>query len=172
MTGVVFLLSFEVFGFDIILVRYLGLFSILIVIAFIDLDNQTIPNSLVLAIFVWGLTWQVIYPQISWASSLYGAFLGGGILFLTAVLSRGGMGGGDIKLMLAAGFMLGPQLTGLSLFIAVFSGALTGILLILLKKKERKDPIPFGPFLTLGIFVSTLWGSLIIAFYLTSTGLI
>ncbi|PKM83457.1 MAG: prepilin peptidase [Firmicutes bacterium HGW-Firmicutes-13] len=166
LTGAVFLITFLTIGFNINLIKYLFLFSALIVVFFIDVDHEIIPNQLVLVIFTWGLLWQLFWPEISWADALGGAFLGGGLLLLASLISRGGMGGGDIKLMFAAGFYLGTILTGLALFLGFISGSVVGIVLILLKVKKRKDYIPFGPFLSFGIFVTVLWGINIVNFYL------
>jgi leader peptidase (prepilin peptidase)/N-methyltransferase len=82
-----------------------------------------------------------------------------------AFLSKGGMGGGDIKLMLAAGFYLGGSLTILALFLAFLTGSVVGIILLVFQIKGRKEPIPFGPFLAQGIFASVLWGEEILNFY-------
>ena len=167
LTGILFMLTFFAIGFNIELIKYLVLFSVLIIISFIDLDYQIIPNRLVLFVFLWGFSWQIFRPQISWGQALGGALLGGGFLLLVLLLSRGGMGGGDVKLLLAAGFYLGPVLTGLALFISVFAGALLGLGLILLKLKKRKDAVPFGPFLSLGILTAALWGGDIFRWYLS-----
>ncbi len=171
LTGIVFLTTYMSIGFHPGLIKYLFFFSVLIVVFFIDLDHKIIPNSLVLVILTWGILWQIFWPEISWVESLSGALLGGGFLLVLAVISRGGMGGGDIKLMFAAGFYLGPFLTSTALFIGFFSGAAVGIALILLKIKKRKDYIPFGPFLSLGIFLAVLWGRDIIDVYLSFIGL-
>lgn len=165
-TGILYVLALAEMGLEPLLLKYLVIFSLLVVIIFIDLDHKIIPNPLVAALLSWGLLWQVLDPEITWAGALAGALLGGGSLLLVAVVSRGGMGGGDIKLMLAAGFFLGPALTTLALFLGFFSGALVGVALILLKKVTRKDYIPFGPFLSAGIIVAALWGQELVAIYL------
>lgn len=170
LTGIVFFITALEIGFTAILVKYLFFFSLLIVVTFIDLDHQIIPNQLVIILLVWGLGWQLFRPEISWLQAMFGALLGGGLLLAVAVVSKGGMGGGDIKLMFAAGFFMGPALTGLALFLGFFSGAVVGLILILLRIKKRKDPIPFGPFLTVSIFVSILWGNGIINAYLRFAG--
>ncbi|KUO50599.1 MAG: peptidase A24 [Desulfitibacter sp. BRH_c19] len=165
-TGGIFFLTYLYIGFDILLIKYLVLFSILIVITFIDLDHKIIPNKLILIMLIWGIIWQIFHPEIVWISAAAGALLGGGLLLLAAVISRGGMGGGDIKLMFAAGFILGLSNTALALFLGFLSGSIIGIALIVLRIKSRKDPIPFGPFLSLGIFIAALWGYEIIDLYL------
>ncbi len=166
LTGGIFFLTYRYIGFDIILMKYLVFFSLLIVVTFIDLDHQIIPNKLVLVILIWGGIWQVFQPEISWYVALCGALLGGGLLLLAAIISRGGMGGGDIKLMFAAGFILGIANTALALFLSFLAGSIIGIALIVLRIKGRKDPIPFGPFLSLGILIAALWGYGIIDIYL------
>lgn len=166
LTGVVFLLTYLNATSIPDLVKLLGFFSLLVIISFIDLEKQIIPNPLVLIFFTWGLLWQFAYPSFSWSQAFLGLILGGGFLLLAALLSRGGMGGGDIKLMGAAGFALGFPLTGLALFTASLIGAAAGLTLLILGLKKRKDPIPFGPFLSIGIWISLLWGSKLLNLYL------
>ncbi len=163
--GVFYITALEM-GYTVILVKYLFIFSLLIVVFLIDLDHYIIPNQLVLILLVWSLGWQVLIPEMPWLQALLGALMGGGLLLILAVVSRGGMGGGDIKLMFASGFLMGPALTGLALFLAFLSGAAAGLILLLFKIKKRRDAFPFGPFLTLGIYVSILWGNNIINAYL------
>lgn len=171
LTASVFLLTYLNVGLTPALVKYLFLFSVLLVVSFIDLDHQVIPNSLVLVILAWGAAWQIFWPEISWTGALGGALLGGGFLLALAVVSRGGMGGGDIKLMFAAGFYLGPLLTSVTLFVGFISGTLVGLALIVLKLKSRQEYIPFGPFLCLGVFLAVLWGQDLFEAYMGITGL-
>ena len=171
LTGLIFYLGYISIGELHLLIKYLVLFSLLIIISFIDIDRQLIPNQLVLAILVWGIGWQLLAPELSWQQSLLGAILGGGILLLIAVISKGGMGGGDIKLMFAAGLVLGGRFTVLALFIACVIGAFVGGFLLATGIKKRKEPIPFGPFLAMGIFTASLWGEELIQLYLTGSGL-
>ena len=142
------------------------LYSVLLVIAFIDLEHQIIPNRLVLLLGAFALLVQLLRPALPWGSALWGVLAGGGFLFLLAVVSRGGMGGGDVKLMAALGFWYGWQLTLLLLFLAFLLGGLTGIILLATGRKKRKDPVPFGPFLVLGAFIAGLWGEQILRWYL------
>ena len=170
LTGGVFLITYLHIGFDVLLVKYLIFFSALIVITFIDLEHQIIPNKLTFLILIWGIIWQIFYSELFWYQALGGAFLGGGLLLLVAIISGGGMGGGDIKLMFAAGLILGIPATALALFLSFLVGSIIGVALILFKMKDRKDPIPFGPFLSLGIFIAALWGYEIIKIYLSVIG--
>jgi len=170
-TGVVFLVTYLVTGWDLLLLKYWFLFALLILIAFIDINLLLIPNPLVALMLVWCLFWQLFRPELSWGQSLVGSLLGGGILLAVAVASRGAMGGGDIKLMFAAGLFLGGPGVVLALFMAFVSGALVGSLLLATGIKKFKEPIPFGPFLAFGIFVATLWGEPLVRSYLRLTGI-
>ena len=86
---------------------------------------------------------------------------------LIVLISRGKwMGGGDIKLGLLMGLLLGFPLIILALFVAFISGSLVGLSLIAIKRKTMKSQIPFAPFLILGTFVSLFWGAQILQWYL------
>lgn len=98
--------------------------------------------------------------------SLLGLLAGGGILLIIAVLTRGGMGGADIKLNAVYGAILGFKLSILSMLIAFIVGALTSVLLILFRIKGRKDVIPFSPFLSIGALTSFAFGGIIINMYI------
>ena len=91
--------------------------------------------------------------------------MGGGILYLVAVLSRGGMGGGDIKLTAMIGAFLGWRAALLTIFLGTLSGSVIALVLLASGRKGRKDPMPFGPFLVLGAILALFWGEEIIAEY-------
>ncbi|MDR1122413.1 MAG: A24 family peptidase [Endomicrobium sp.] len=92
-------------------------------------------------------------------NSILGAFVGGGILFLIAMLGeffykKEVMGGSDVKLMLGVGAFVGPERVLLSIFTASFLASIVGLVLILFKKKSKEMYIPFGPFLSLASFIA------------------
>ena len=91
---------------------------------------------------------------------------GAGALFLMiAVVSGGGMGGGDIKLAAMMGAFLGWPLTAVALLLAFVTGAVAGVLLIALKRRSRKDPIPFGPSLAAGGVIAMFAGQSLLRWY-------
>ncbi len=98
------------------------------------------------------------------------AAIGGGIglaLFLLIVLiSRGGMGWGDVKLAALIGLVTGLPLVIVALLMGIILGGLVAVLLLALKIKKRKEAIPFAPFLSLAAMVTLLWGSNILNWYL------
>jgi len=87
-------------------------------------------------------------------------------LLLIAVVTKGAMGGGDIKLMAVLGLWLGLKYTLLTLFLSFFLGGLISIILIAFKLKGRKDMIPFGPFIVLATIVTLFYGNDIISYYI------
>ena len=149
---------------------YALLFSALIVVTFIDLTHQIIPNEITLpGILIGMIAAGIVLPQGFW-SSLIGLVLGGGLFYLIADLSQRmlkqeGMGGGDIKLIAMIGAFLGWKSVLLTIFMGALSGSLVGIFLILVKGKGRRFPIPFGPFLALGALTSLFWGREILHWY-------
>ncbi|WP_216828815.1 prepilin peptidase [Alkalihalobacterium elongatum] len=89
---------------------------------------------------------------------LLGGVVGFALLLLIAIVSRGGMGGGDVKLYAAIGVALGPWMTVMSLVLASFVGTIVGVLLIALGIVKRKQPIAFGPFIFIGTIAAYLFG--------------
>ena len=170
-TGILYVLIYLSFGFSIEFIFYIGLTSLLLIIAGIDYDHQVIPDPFVMLGLGGGLLYHFIGSIMSHGlggivHGFIGLVIGGGFLLLIAVLSKGGMGGGDIKLMGMLGFWLGWKLTIIALFFSFLFGGLISIFLLACKIKNKKDMIPFGPFLCLGTFVSLLYGNVIFQWYL------
>ncbi len=162
------------------------LVSALVVITFIDLDFQIIPDSITLPGIVIGLlSASFLLPDpftvhhsafglqpsapglsiVGFMNALAGLLLGGGLFYLIALLSRGGMGGGDIKMMAMVGAFMGWKAILLTTFIGSLSGSLVGIFLMVAKGKGRKTRIPFGPFLALGALATLFFGNIILQWY-------
>ncbi|MDQ7842936.1 MAG: prepilin peptidase [Armatimonadota bacterium] len=137
---------------------------LLIPIFFIDLEHRIVPNALSYPGIVLGLLLAV--PQGRFADALFAGAGAGAVFLLIAILSRGGMGGGDIKLAVVMGAFLGWPAIAFALLVAFTTGALVGVVLLATGRRGRRDPIPFGPFLALGAVVAWLTASTVIAWYL------
>ncbi|WP_209121987.1 A24 family peptidase [Alkalihalobacillus sp. BA299] len=98
---------------------------------------------------------------------LLGGVVGFALLLLVAIVSRGGMGGGDVKLYAAIGVALGPQMTVMSLVLASFVGAVIGGFLLVCGIVKRKQPIAFGPFIFIGTVAAYLFGQKIWNWYMS-----
>ncbi|RWZ59933.1 prepilin peptidase [Halobacillus fulvus] len=165
LSGVMFAYSFLVFGFTSQLILALLLLSMFHIIVVTDLVYMIIPDRLLLLFFVLFLIYRFLDPLDPWWSSLAGGAIG---LFLTAaviIASRGGMGGGDMKLFGMIGFVLGWELFLLTFFLSTLIGAVISGLLLLLKVWKRKEPIPFGPFIVIASCISFFSGKMIIGWY-------
>lgn len=143
----------------------------LIVITVIDLYHQIIPDVISLPGIGVGLIASFILPQITFFNSLIGVLLGGGSLFIVGTLyqwifKREGMGGGDVKLLAMIGAFLGWKAVILTILLSSLIGSITGIIIMVLKGKDFKYAIPFGPFLSLGAVISLFYGEEIIRWYL------
>ena len=147
------------------LIKLLSLSGILSACAVVDLRKRIIPNILVLS----GLIVRVIlyifefvfYRELFTSqllSDLMGFGIGFGILFISCVITKGAIGFGDVKLFGMIGLMTGAICTYSTLIFSLISSSIISLCLILIKKKKRKDSIPFGPFIlfgyTLAVFLS------------------
>ena len=166
-TAALFALAWIVFAGDVgnFLVSAVFL-AALVAITVIDLRHQIIPDAITLPGIVVGLGTSVATGRISWIDSLGGVLLGGGLFMAIILASRGGMGGGDLKLGAMLGAFLGWQALLLALFVAVMLGGISAVALLVSGRVARKDAIPFGPFLAMGGIVALFWGHAIIAWYL------
>jgi leader peptidase (prepilin peptidase)/N-methyltransferase len=162
-SGYLFLL--HQFGLNWVWSVYALLFSALVAVTFIDLDYQIVPDVITLPGMVIGVVLSSTILPTGLLNSLVGLFLGGGLFYLVALFSRGGMGGGDIKLIAMIGSFAGWKAVLLTIFVSAFCGSILGICLMIFMGKSRKYPVPFGPFLALGAMISILWGNPIIYWY-------
>ena len=167
---IIYVVLYIFFGWSIDFVAFALLASVLIAIAGIDLKEQIIPDSLVLYILVIEVLHKALNYFINGVSprlvdSLLGLAVAGGIFLLIVLLSKGGMGGGDVTLIGALGFVIGLKGILLTIFFSFILGAIISIFLLASGLKTRKDPIPFGPFIILGFFITLLWGNGIISWY-------
>ena len=138
---------------------------VLLVVSCIDLAHTIIPDAITLPGLLAGLLASLVLTPVGLGNALIGALLGGGVFFLIAVLSRGGMGGGDIKLIAMIGAFLGWQAVLATMFLGALLLTLLGLTLMLLRQKGRQDHLPFGPFLATGALLTMVWGDALLTWY-------
>jgi leader peptidase (prepilin peptidase)/N-methyltransferase len=165
LTGAVFAALFYHFGPTPALVKYLFLAGVLLAAAFIDLEHYLIPNRLVLAGLAGAVILGFVARDVDLWSALAGGAAGAGFWAVVAVISKGGVGGGDVKLAGVAGFFVGWPSIALALFLTVAAGGLAAAVLLLLKIKGRKDPMPLAPFIAAGTLAAILWGPAAFGWY-------
>ncbi len=129
-TGVLFALAYFMLGFSLELVVALLFLSLLVIITVSDIAYMLIPDKVLLPFAIVLLVCRMFIQLTPWWDSLLGAVVGFGVLYLIAVVSKGGMGGGDIKLFFVIGLVLGTVNTLLTLFVAAFIGSIIGIIIL------------------------------------------
>lgn len=170
LNGLIFLFFYINKGLSLEFLFLIILSCHLIVIAFIDLDHMIIPDEIVISIIIISILYRItgysIGQPLAIGSALLGLLVGGGVFLLVAILSGGGMGGGDIKLMGALGLFFGLKLILLTMLAAVVIGAIVSVGLLFSGKKKRDSMIPFGPFIVIGAYITALYGNQLIEIYM------
>lgn len=166
-TGGLFVLSYVLLGFDPELIVAILFLSLLVIITVSDIAYMLIPDKVLLPFAAVLFIVRMLIPLTPWWDSLLGAVIGFGVLYVIAVVSKGGMGGGDIKLFFVIGLVLGTVNTLLTLFLAAFIGSIMGLIILKKTGKGRKTPIPFGPSISIAAVVSYFWGADFVEWYMT-----
>lgn len=172
LNGILYLILYYKFSATINFAFYAIIFSVLIIISFIDLHHQIILDCLNIIIFITSIIYKIlrfrlynISPNI--VNSLLGLIISAGIFLLISIVYKGGLGGGDIKLIGVLGFILGIKMILLNIFLSFILGAIISIFLLLFKIKGKKDPIPFGPFICIAFMITIIFGENIIVWYVS-----
>ena len=174
LTGLAAWAVFQKFGPTATTLIYFIFIAVLIVITFIDLDHQIIPDILSLPgipLFFAAALWAT---PITWPNALIGIGLGAGSLLLVALIYRymtgkDGMGMGDIKLLAMIGALIGWRGVVFTIFFSSVVGASVGLLLMMRGGGSLKTKLPFGPFLALGAVAYIFFGPELIDAYLGLT---
>jgi len=147
------------------------LVSALLVIFFVDLDFQIIPDSITLTGMIIGLGASLLPGGLGIRESALGLLIGGGALYLIALLGdwlfkKESMGGGDIKMTAMLGAFLGWQKMLLIFIASALIGLIVSVAAMTVSARLRRERvIPFGPFLALAAILALVWGGPLIRFY-------
>jgi leader peptidase (prepilin peptidase) / N-methyltransferase len=166
LTGILFATAPLVVGWSSELVLALTLISMFIIIIVSDIHYMIIPDKILIWFAGIFLLERIIWPLHPWWDSLAGAVTGFVLLLIIALVSKGGMGFGDVKLYALLGFILGFKLVLMSFFLSTLYGAVLGGLALLFRIVKRRQPIPFGPFIAAGTLSAYYWGSEMIELYI------
>ncbi len=159
--AVAFLCVYVVFGAVWYVIPALIFIYVLMLIACIDLDIMEIPNGLVLIILVLGVIMFIMsffgYGNLKWYDYLIGAAAISVPFFIIALIT-GGVGGGDIKLLFAAGLFLGWRFTVIGTVMGALIASLWSVVMLVRNGKGAKSRLPLGPALAIGLIITLLCG--------------
>ena len=165
-TGLLFALAFWHYGLTAQFAVTAFYICIFLVLGIIDLEHKLILNKIVYPAAAIALIIDAFLPQPGIIDGVIGGAIGFGFLFIPILISRGGMGWGDIKMAALIGLVTGFPLVFVSLLLGIIAGGAVAGILLLLKIKSRKEAIPFGPFLSAAAIATLFFGNTILNWYL------
>ena len=155
------------FGFT---AAYTAVFALITVT---DLERRLILNAVTFPAMGLALVGSFFTEGMSWKSALLGGAIGYGVFLILALIGNrlvgpGALGGGDVKLAGFVGMVTGFPLVIEALMLGVLCGGVISLLLLITRVRSLRDPVPYGPFLIVGAWVTMLWGSEILYWFLYS----
>jgi leader peptidase (prepilin peptidase)/N-methyltransferase len=187
-TAILFAALYLKYGLSWALVILLVYSTMLIILFVTDLEHFILPSivtypalllaalvALVVTLAHYSLPWALFFAGSGFVAifnnfllcALAGGACGALLLFLIVVLSKGGMGMGDVVLAGLLGLMVGFPLVFIALFLSILAGGIIAAALLISRRKKRREMIPFGPFLCIGGMVTLLWGRELLGWYLS-----
>jgi len=164
LNGILWLACFCFFGLSITTLLYCGLMSSLIALSVIDFRTYEIPVGFNVFILILGLI-RVITDYHSWPEYIIGLVSVSVPLLIIFYATKGrGIGGGDVKLMAAAGLLVGWKLTVLAFFLGCLLGSVIHI--ARMKISGESHVLAMGPYLSAGLVIACFWGEKLISLYI------
>ena len=169
LNGLLYLLLFIKYELSFNFIFYCLLVSLLIVISIIDLESKYVYSSTTIV----GVLLAIIYiiigaylGEVKILNNLLGGLIGYGIIFLIIILT-GGMGEGDADIAGICGLFIGIKGVLVALFLAIILGGIFASIVLILKIKDRKSEIAFGPYIAIGTLIWILIGQKILTLYVS-----
>lgn len=167
LNGVMYVFMFIKFDLSINFIFYSLLTSLLIVISMIDFETMDIFSSTIIT----GVVLAAIYiaggaflGQVKVVDNILGGVVGYGIIYIIVKVT-GGMGEGDIDLAGVCGLFIGIKGILVALFLAVIIAGIIASVILLMKLKDKKAEIAFGPYIALGTLMYIFFGNVMLSVY-------
>lgn len=170
--GALAVLCCAVYGFHLQALTAFAVAAVLLPLSLIDADTMTIPDGLLVALAVPAVASYFVMPGPGLAARAIGFFAVSLPMLLLTLLIPDCFGGGDIKLMAVCGLLLGWQRILLAGFLGLLFGLAAAVRLLVRRRGDRHSHFPFGPCLAGGVFLSLLWGDVMIRWYLAFCGIL
>lgn len=168
--GALFALLTVQYGASSLLLGALLFTTVLVALTFIDADTHLLPDSLTLSLLWAGLLFNLWTGWVALADAVWGAVVGYLLLWsvywlFKLLTKKEGMGYGDFKLLAALGAWLGWQKVPMILLFSSLVGAVVGIALMVVVRRDRNQPLPYGPYLAAAGWIAFVWGDAILKWY-------
>lgn len=167
--GILFIILFYKFGFTFSLIKYMFFTLMLVVIAVIDYKTQDVYDSTICVLAIGGVPLSVIEyfitKDINMSSLILGSIIPAVIIAVFAFFNA--MGWGDVEIIAAVGLFLGFKLNMVNLFLSIVLGGIAGIIIMIKKGREGDATMAFGPYIALSSYITLLFGSEILQWYLS-----
>ncbi|MFH5880843.1 prepilin peptidase [Liberiplasma polymorphum] len=139
--------------------------SLMIIVTVSDIEYQIVPDKILIIFLPTVFILRMIYPMHTWIDALFGGILAFTFMYFLAWYGKyrfkqDALGGGDIKLYFIIGLFLGLRLVFMSLFFASLLGIILGRSIL-----RKNNPIPFVPFIFLGVLITYFFGVRILEWY-------
>ncbi len=164
-TGMLFVMAPILLGWRMELLVSWALISLLVIIFVSDIVYMLIPNKILLFFTVLFIILRIFLPLDPWWDAFAGVLVGFLIPFFIAVISKGGMGGGDIKLFTLIGLAIGVKGVLLAFMFSTLVGAAFGVVGLAAGLVKRGEPMPFGPFIAMGAWAAYFFGQDVLDWY-------
>lgn len=161
------LFLFFTYGLSVEFLLTFILFILLYIIFQVDLKIMEIPIQCNIGILILAILNCVVFNNITFIDMVLGAFSISGLLFIIYKVIPGSFGGGDIKLFFTAGAFLGLG----KIILAFILSLIFCLIFIIVNKSKKNTQVAFGPYISLGVFISSIWGNMIIMSYLQLFGI-
>lgn len=165
-TGLLFMFSYLRFGISLELLFALLINSLCVIIFVTDFTYYLIPNKILWFFLPLLVIGRLFIPLSPWYLSPIGAIIGFALIFLVILLSKGGMGAGDMKYFFVLGYALGAWQILLVFLLSTLYGSAVNLTLLLFGKVTRKTKVPFGPYISAAAITSLFYGDKIINWYI------
>ncbi|MGP6139281.1 prepilin peptidase [Jeotgalibaca sp. A127] len=169
-TGLLFAFTYLQFGWNPKTILGLLLISLVIPVTVADIAYRRIPNKILIFFVPLFVVYQLIFSPITIQSALLGAGTAFFLLLFILILSKGGMGAGDLKYLTLLGFVFGLKGFLLLFFLSTVYGTIGGLVTMKVKKGNKKLMIPFGPYIGLATLTALYYGKTMITWYLALIG--
>ncbi|MCR1933327.1 prepilin peptidase [Clostridium tepidum] len=169
LVGVLFIYIYNIFGLSFNFIKYIIFISFIIVIGFIDLDTTNVYSKTTISamtVAVICILIEKFYFGYNVKTYIYAVLLCS-IIIGIIIFTTKGMGNGDLDIYLVVSLFLGFKITAMTIFLSFIFGSIIGIILIILKIKNRKDYISFGPFIAAASIICILIGDKIFLLYIS-----